>query len=473
MELETLQAFIDADNPDELIAAIQSDVKPLFDMVKYKDYNPENHKVILDKIDRRDKWVFVPNGETNTDGSPKTIKQKVKVARLAVPYQRIIVTRAVQFLTGGKVEIKDDAKDGTPQKKLADAVRQMWRKNKLQFRNSKIAKTMMSQMECAELWYRVADPKTGKETMRMNILSPLLGFTLYPIFDVTNNMIGFACLYETDNDSAEREQHFDLYTDDFKYEFVSQQAGTWELSETTDLPYGKIPIIYYSQLETEWAIVQSLIDRYEFLISNFADINDYNGSPMLFLKGKGLTLPAKGTAGKVIESPDGEGDAKYVTWDQAPEAIKLELETLDNLIYAMTQTAPIDFENMKGLGDLSGVAFDRVLIDSHLKAKDKQNGEYGESIQRRLNFLTAAQIAIDSSYAPGEDVGIEAVFNLFSIDDVADRVNVATQGVGGTAVMSKKTAIRYIGIVDDVDEEYDEINADADASTPVEAGVIV
>ncbi|WGU71650.1 hypothetical protein QIU18_00385 [Capnocytophaga canimorsus] len=47
----------------------------------------------------------------------------------------------------------------------------------------------------------------------------------------------------------------------------------------------KIPVVYARQDEFETQDVDSLIDRLELLLSNFADTNDYHASPKIFTTG--------------------------------------------------------------------------------------------------------------------------------------------------------------------------------------------
>lgn len=462
-------------NAANYIQKIIKQWKRIYQEKDFFQYNPELHAVVRDKIKRKDKTIFVPTGKYKPDGkTPITEEQIVYVARLPVPYQRIIVARAAQFLTGGKVTLTSDADvDDSVDASMLQAVKDVWKYNKLQFRNNKIAKAMMSQLECVELWYSVEEPGQQPE-LRMNILTPAQGFEFYPVFDAINNMIAFGIAYETDD----KVKHFDLYTDTEKRSHIKVKStwvlGTDEEGEPAIVEhgYGKIPIIYYTQEEAEWSVVQRLIERYETLISNFADINDYNGSPILFLKGKAMSLPTKGQAGKTIQNEDGTGDVKYVTWEQAPESIKLEIETLGNLIFSMTQTAPIDFENMKGLGDLSGVAFDRVLIDSHLKAKEKQNDVYGECIQRRINFLIAALASMFIELAPAKDLNITPTFDLFRIDDESDKIALITQANGGKPVISQQTSVALAGMVQDASAEWNLIKQENDTLGNLAAGGI-
>ena len=205
------------------------------------------------------------------------------------------------------------------------------------------------------------------------------------------------------------------------------------------------------------------IERLENLISNFGDTNDYNGSPILAATGEIKGFSAKGESGKVVELKEG-AELKYVSWDQAPESTKLEIEKLEDFIYTCTQTPNISFEQMKGLGAVSGVAFERIMIDAHLKAKDMQNGIYGEGIQRRCNFLINAISILYTECKGAGNLDVTPQFELFKIDDRVERVETLLKANGGKALMSHKESIAANGTTDDVEKTYQEIKAEI---TPV------
>ena len=122
---------------------------------------------------------------------------------------------------------------------------------------------------------------------------------------------------------------------------------------------------------------------------------------------------------------------------------------------------------MQKLGDISGVAFDRLFMDAHLKAKDRQEGEFGECIQRRLNFLKAAAIAIEGDLGGAEDLEVSAEFNLFRIGDTEDRVDLAMKISGGKTIASRRRAVEVAGLTDDPDDELKQIEEEEKAARPI------
>lgn len=452
-------------NPSVLIPAIRKEWKTYFEWEAFFEYDPIRHKVNM-PVHRPDKFVMKPNGAVGTDGNPVLERSVVLVNRIAAPYQKIIVSRASAFLTGGGYSIQCkpviDAET-----KAFEAIKTTLKKNKIDFKNSELAKRVLSETEAAEIWYsKVNADKTV--SMKCNIYSPSDGYSLMPVFDNNRDLIAFSLEYDNVSD---RKRYHDIYTADKLIRTVNTGGG-WQLIPGTPeqpnplpLKYGKIPVIYYSIDRSVWQDVQQIINRLELLISNFGDINDYNGSPILAAIGEIKGFMAKGETGKVMELTEG-ADLKYVTWDQAPESIKLEMDTLSDLIFNMTQTPNISFKEMKGLGDISGVAFDRIMIDAHLKAKDAQDGWYGQGIQRRLNFLLAACIATGTGMDAAKDLEITPQFNLFKIDSVGESIDIAMKGNGNKPVMTQKESIALAGVSDDVEATYEQLQLEV-PSVPI------
>lgn len=447
-----------------LIPQLIKEHNTLYEWKAFKQYYPKYHEV-HDKAKRKDKVINVPlpNSEPNANGDYPTQQQVVPLNRISLAIQKLITSRKTAFVTGGTVSLQGKTTDET-EERLLEEVNYVWRNNKLQFKNSDIFKRMVSETECAEIWYsKVNDDNTVD--LRVNIYSPAKGYDLVPVFDAHGDLIAFGLGYEEEIESSKIE-YFDVYDKDFITRHIKVGNEEWRLRDVDGVvvlenplpnPYGKIPVIYY-QSSPCWEDVQPIIERLETLMSNLGDVNDYNGSPILFAEGDIEGFSQKGETGKIIQGKEG-AKLSYVDWNHAPESIKLEIETLENYIYTITQTPNISFKEMKGLGSaLSGVAMDRVFIDGHLNAKDYQNGVYGEGIQRRVNFLKTALASIYPELKKALEMEITPVFSIFSIDNDEDKVKVAMMANGNLPVMSHKESIAYAGLAQEPQETYDELS---------------
>lgn len=452
-----------------------------------KQLEPEGHDV-MDPLKRRDRWVktdptdpnqnMTEDGEkgdpiadhivttrTAQDGSTWKIE---RVARVAVALQKLIVKRAVAFLFGNPPQLEAEPENAQEEEALKD-LKRVLRKTKTKTLNRRVAREIFSATEAAELWYAVPDPKgnklygfDSKVKLRSTIFSPLKGDELYPYFDETGDMVAFSRAFSITDAAGTKRDYFETYTDSATFRWI-QKDGNWELLPgfPKKQPLGKIPVIYGRQPETEWADVQGLIDRLEKLLSNFAETNDYHASPKIVTKGNIVSFAKKGEAGAVIEM-DPDGDAHYMTWDQAPAAVKLEIETLLRLIYTVTQTPDISWDSVKGL-NVSGVALRLMFMDAHLKVEDKME-VFGDYLQRRYSVLLAYLKQMNAGNKPfGEacdSLTVEPVVKPYMLEDEKEKVEILMAATGQKAIASRRNAVQRLGWADDVDAEVEAIEAD-------------
>jgi len=435
-----------------------------------KQYDPKLHDVITDKLRRPDKKV---PGKEGTKIVPAT--------RLAIPLQKLIVGRAAAFLCGNPVELIANAEDDSIEADLLEVLKKTWDDNKLDYESKKIAKLMMSETEVAELWYaEEADENYWKNTpndkasvktrLRMKILANKYGDSLFPVYNEMGDMIAFGRGYSLST-VAGKEERFDLYTDEKIYCGV-KKAGVWVYTEKNNPlvnefnKKGKIPIIYYSQESPEWSDVQEMIDRLEFLISKHSDTNDYFGSPTLLLETedeKNISWSEKGEDGKAAVLKGG-AKASYLTWENAPESVKLEYNNLRSLIMDMTDTPDLSFEQVKGLGSYSGIALKMLFLGAHMKASDKEE-IFGKGIQRRINFLKAALAVVNTDFEAALQFSIKPRFKFFLPKNEVEEINTLLSAVSGEKpIMSQKTAIELNPLVEDTLAEEDRIKEERESS---------
>lgn len=477
MNIEGLKKMLVNSEPSTVIGELKNGrytTNPNVDSFR-ADLDPDLHKV-MDKAVRPDKFVKVgydSNIETddntinvNPDGV-KTGTKIVKVERISLALQRLIVGRAVSFAFGNPLSVTADVESGSKEEEVFKAIKAVLRDAKTSSGDRKVARHLFSATEVAELWYPVE-----KETkaygfdssfkLRMSILSPLNGDTLYPYFDEWGDMVAFSREYIIEQNDNKKHYFFETWTADMHYKWESTM-GTWSMMEGFPQvnPIGKIPIIYAHQEEVEWKVVQNLIERLEFLLSNFADTNDYHASPKIFITGQINGFAQKGESGAVIEGESG-ASASYLSWNQAPEAVRLEIETLLKMIYSLTQTPDISFDAVKGLS-VSGVSLKMLFMDAHLKVQDKAE-IFDEYMQRRMSVIQsylAIMNAKDSEFVSAcRDLLVDVELVPYMIQDDATTVATLMAATGQKAVMSQRTAVQNLGWVSDPDAEMKRIIED-------------
>ena len=452
--------------------------------VYIKQLNPKEHDVMNPSI-RKDKWVKVDDESgsegdidegnvtkvhTEKDGSQKQLRLE-KVARVAVAIQKLIVKRAVAFTFGNQVKLNAEPEENSKEEDVLKAVKRVLFETKSRSLNRKVARYIFSSTEAAELWYPVEkeNKKYGfgsKYKLRVAVFSPLKGDKLYPYFDETGDLLAFSREYAIKGHDKTERHYFETYTDEAHY-LWQVKDGEWELLEGYPKAniIGKIPVVYGCQPAVEWEDVQNLIDRLEKLLSNFADTNDYHASPKIVTKGEILGWAKKGEAGGVIEM-DENGSAEYLSWAQAPESVRLEIETLLKLIYTITQTPDISFDSVKGISAVSGVALKLLFLDAHLKVQDKMD-IFDDYLQRRIAIIQAflkQMNAGDKAFSEAcESLAVEPEIIPFMIEDEAGKTNLLLAATGQKAVCSRKTAVQALGWVNDVDTEVAQIEEDESA----------
>lgn len=419
---------------------------PNIEQIK-KWLDPKQH-AIFNPANRPDKLVKTDNGLTSES-----------VARIGLALQKLIIKRAVSFLFGNPIQLNCDTQSDT-QTKILQAIKLIFDEVKIHSFNRKIARELFSSTEVAELWYPLslsADelPKYGieaKNKLRVKILSPLSGDQLYPYFDEYGDMVAFSREYSVMNGNK-KTSFFETYTSEHILRYDTTE-GEPVLVLAEKNPLGKIPIVYARQSQTEFADVQDLIERLEKLLSNFADTNDYHGSPKIFAKGTITGFSKKGEAGTIIQG-DQNTSVEYLTWQHAPESVKLEIDTLLRMIYTLTQTPDISFESVKGLGaNTSGQALKMLFLDAHLKVADHQE-VFDEYLQRRVSILKSYLSLFNISLKNDiQTMIIETEITPFMVDDYADKLEFVMTATGNKPVLSQKTGIKLAGLVDNYEQEY-------------------
>lgn len=410
-------------------------------------------------------------------GAPDTV---VRVNRISLPEQKKIVRIAAAFLGTPSIEGTTTNKK---EEELLVIIKRIHAKNKLQYQFKDLVTTTMSERECAELWYgaHASDDywdgtalKGKKVQLRSRILSQSRGDTSYPAFDGQGDMVAFGRYYKaqvisTTTYKHEVVEHFDVYTAQWIYYFEKSGSSDWMVSKIKDETgaevdgkiqnvVGKIPIMYYCQPITEWGDVQDLIERLEVKTSNHADTNDYFDSPIVFAEGDVQGFTNKGEQGKVLT---GTGGAKvsYLTWDQAPESMKMEIENLRAYINKYTHTPDISFDNLKGIGQLSGFAMEFFFMDAHMKAAEHEQ-QFGAGVQRRINYLTTAVVKLAPALQVASGMDITPKFTYFLPQDIDGKVGTIIKAKNA-GIMSLQTAVEQNPLIKDKEGELVRIKQEA------------
>ena len=366
---------------DELIKAKDiSRVKSLFQSREeltaeaMSEYDTRLHEINK----RKDKIV------RNKLGQRKGI---VKRWKLPLNYPQYINEISVVFIYGRPVKwtLQGDKGD-----KAFEAFKDVIKRTRFDSKIRQCKRLAGAETQSAML-FRVFRNNEGKPDVQIRVLARSKGDEIYSRWDIYENLVSFAWGYYVKEDSTHTVYHFDIFTPEVIYRCKQTMTG-WEVTPEENL-IGKIPVILFQQ-EKEWTGVEPLIEREEYIGSRTADTNDYFSDPMFLIHEDIIkNMPEKGDENKTLRIRGNNVDdvskyAKYLTWDSAPESKQKEVDWLQKHILSKTFTPNIDFDNMKGLSNVSGKALKQMMLLADIKAS-RHKESHDELLDRTSNLILA------------------------------------------------------------------------------------
>lgn len=160
----------------------------------------------------------------------------------------------------------------------------------------------------------------------------------------------------------------------------------------------------------------------------------------------------------------GQNDkAGYVTWEQAIDTIKFHIDQIYQNFFKQLQLPDMSMENMK-LTPMSGEARKMVFIDAQMKVTD-ESGIWLEGLDREVNVVKAIAATMYPKLAEAiKAVQCEVLISPYQIKDEGEKINNLIGATGGKAIMSQRTAIQYLGYVDDIDKEIKQIQEESEVN---------
>lgn len=432
------------------------------------EYNPMLHAV-MDETKRKKKAIKVKTDKKDENGNAVYKNKFIDRCRIAVPAQRLICERDVGFLLSEEVKYNIKGVVDASLQELYDETISVFQANKINYFDKRLARNLFRCRECAELWYMVPKYDDSGYDIRVMMLSPLRGDILYPHFDDYHRMDGFARKYNVLDELGNTTVHFDVYTSSMLYRYVNDGENLVLLDAKTH-GFGKIPVVYYRQDETEWESVQPVIERLEELLSNWGDVNDYFGAPTYFFKGKMKGFAEKGEVGRIYQG-EGEGaDMKVVSWNSAPESMRQEVANLTNIIFSYTQTPDVSFENMKTLGNnTSGAAIRLMFTDPHLKAETKVE-LFGEMFTRRFNIVKngIANFIKATPQRIVDSLKVEPVFTPYIPKNEMETLQLINLSTQSKATMSQEDGVKLNPLVSNPEQTIKQLQAESAAQAKLD-----
>ena len=240
-----------------------------------------------------------------------------------------------------------------------------------------------AETESAKLYHIYRKDNTNERTVKSLVLARSTGYKIRPLFDQYGNLSAFAYGYKL-KENGKNIQHWDIQTADLLY-YCKKEAIGWKVDKFPN-PTGKINVIYYKQPKA-WSGAERRLNREEMLDSKVGDTNNYFADPIALATGDviaSMTDPDK--PGKLIQIIGNDSKFEYLNPPQISETRREEKCELEKSILFDTFTPDLSFDNLKGLGTLSGTAIKNAMILGYIK-RDNLKEIYDELLDREKNVI--------------------------------------------------------------------------------------
>lgn len=447
-----------ASDPKKAIATIKAQTKEASKIAEYiKEYKD------FDRLQREGQIGKIQIDKSIGDGKMS------KMVKIYLNHAQNIVETLSAFVIGKPVTLIPSENND-----LAKLVKQIWRVNRLDSKLLEATILKLSETQVAMQFY-IADSgetsllnkvlaflklKTQAKEIKAKVLDNTKG-VMTPYFDASGDMVAF--MWEYKNTINSKEVNNVQIWDAEKYYYLNDLSGTLTYAENP-LPHGfdRIPVVYDSQSEPQWYTVKSPIDRNELALSKLGDANDYSGHPILITEGVVIGMPTKEESGKHFNIPikidpetqkEVKGSVSFLEATTAPEANKLELDKLEDAIAYGSGVPNLSFEKLKLLGNVAEKTVKLMFLATDIKASLKQM-ETRTFIERCLNIIISGVTKTTNTSMATEGKGLyyDIQFNSILPSDIKETVDTLSVAVAGK-LMSRKTSIGMLDLVEDVDAE--------------------
>ena len=417
-----------------------------------KEYNPKKHPVMTD---------VSYNAKSDKKGKDR------KVTRVILPWQKLAVRRMGALAFGIPVKRVYKPKKGDEQgKKAAAVLESLYKRNHINSVNLERSKFLYASCEVVTLWYTqeveggavYAGEKT-KYKLRCKNYSPMKGDVLYPLFDEYDDMIALSVEYTRKEDNVST-TYFDTYTADQHYRW--KQAGTsWEEDMTPEpIKIGKIAGVYGNREQPVWEEQSENVFEAEWTYSYNGNYVRKNSRPnwVVFCDPQDKVKVGQekddDRLGRNVLKYPANAKAEYKTWDQSIESIKFHTSELKSNFFMGLQLPDMSQESMKQT-PMSGEARKMMFLDAQQKVLD-ESGIWIEYFDREMSVVKAFACKMFPGLAEAiNSLEVENVITPYTIREEGERITNSSNATGGKAVMSRRTAVSRLGMVDDVDEEIE------------------
>ena len=387
------------------------------------------------------------------------------VTRITYNLQQLAVKRMTELCCGIPVKRVYSPEDDQ-QKEVAGYLEKIFQRNRIDSLNVERLTMLFAGCEVLTLWYGIDQPTNiygfnSPIKLRCRNFSPMLGDSLYPLFDEYGDMIAMSVGY-TRKVGKKSVSYFDTYTADKHYKW-EDAGGAWELVEEDDIKsIGKIPGVYVYRSTPIWEDTSKIVYEMEWAMSRNGNYLRKNSKPLFCVFADeeiqyGQEGDEKAEFKSILQYPKGS-TAGYVTWAQAVDNLKFHITELRQSFFTQLQLPDWSYESMKAT-PMSGESRKQLFIDAQLKVKDEA-GRLLEFFDREVNVVKAfLKVALGDGYSDVIDaLPVENQVTPFTISEEKDTINNLLAANGNKPIISQRESIEQLGWSADVDKTLEEIN---------------
>ena len=380
--------------------------------------------------------------------------------RLVVNFAKYIVDTLNGYFVGNPI------KTVHPDKDTADKMKLIAKRNSQNDNNAELSKMCSIYGHAYEIMYMDEQSET-----RVTYLSPQEGFVIYDDTIGRNPLYGVRVLRDKEGKTTGT-----IYSTDAETKFESNDKGELIQEDSVVHYFGDVPFIEYVENEERQAAFEgviSLINAFNKALSEKANDVDYFADAYLSILGVELdeeTLK-KIKDNRIINLKDGDTTKIVVEFLDKPNADSTQenlINRLQDLIFQIAMVANISDEKF---GASSGISLKYKLQPMENIALMKER-KFTAGMMKRFKMMFA--IPTNFNVDPESYLDIDYVFSRNMPNDLVDEADSVSKLTG---IVSRKTQLSALSIVDNVQDELDELEAEKerDASSfgfPIENEVI-
>lgn len=380
--------------------------------------------------------------------------------RLVVNFAKYIVDTLNGYFVGNPI------KTVHPDKDTADKMKLIAKRNSQNDNNAELSKMCSIYGHAYEIMYMDEQSET-----RVTYLSPQEGFVIYDDTIGRNPLYGVRALRDKEGKLTGT-----IYSTDAETKFESNDKGELIQEDPVGRYFEDVPFIEYVENEERQAAFEgviSLINAFNKALSEKANDVDYFADAYLAILGVELDEDTikEIRDHRIINLKDGDTSKLIVEFLDKPNADTTQenlINRLQDLIFQIAMVANISDEKF---GSSSGISLKYKLQPMENIALMKER-KFTAGMMKRFKMMFA--IPTNFNVDPESYLDIDYVFSRNTPNDLVDEANAVSQLTG---IASRKTQLSALSIVDNVQDELDELEAEKEREAssfgfPIENEVI-